>query len=320
VVIAVGDIHGCADELRRLLGKLPITAETTVVFLGDYIDRGPSGRQVIDTVLELSERCQVVTLMGNHEDMFIDFLNDPTSAAAAGYIFNGGSATLASYSDEYGDYTIPPDHSGFLRGLRVLQETDNHLFVHGGIPDIPIDQIDPARHGHDMLWMRGSFLNSQFPWSKVIVHGHTPVNAVTIAHNRINLDTGCVFNGHLSSMTLPEGRIVSVKRQKAERKPALLRDTRSRRAAVRFRGATPVKVFRDGQVLEFETVDYSEIGFFLRALDDSAETRFATDDLISGLVGADPLSQVKFSGQVVRCTEDDNGPCYAVRIFSLREL
>jgi serine/threonine protein phosphatase 1 len=318
VLYAVGDIHGCADELRRLLAKLPITAETTVVFLGDYIDRGPNGRQVIDTILELSDCCHVVTLMGNHEAMFIDFLNDPTSAAAAGYIFNGGSATLASYSDEHGTYELPPSHYDFLRGLRVYHETDEHLFVHGGIPNIPIDQLDPARHGRDMLWMRDSFLSSKFPWAKTIVHGHTPVTAVTRARNRINLDTGCVFDGHLSSIALPEGRIISVARRKAAK--TLLRDASSRRAAVRFRGATPVKVFRDGQTLELETMDYSEIGLFLRAIDDDAPVMFENDELISGVAGANQMSLVKFSGQVVRCSEDNHGPCYGVRIFSMREL
>ena len=299
---------------------LPISAETTVLFLGDYIDRGPDGRQVIDTILELSERCQVVTLMGNHEAMFIDFLNDPTSAAAAGYIFNGGSATLASYSDEHGDYHIPQSHCDFLRGLRVYHETDDHLFVHGGIPNIPIDQIDPARHGRDMLWMRDTFLTSRFPWSKVIVHGHTPVPDVTTAGNRINLDTGCVFDGRLSAMVLPEGHVVSVRGRKRVVREPLLRDTRSRRAAVRFSGATPVKVFRAGHTLAFETVDYSEIGLFIRALDDSAGIMFEADELIQGVVGADELSLVKFTGRVVRCTNGEQGLCYGVRIFSLRQL
>ncbi len=319
MVLAVGDIHGCADELRRLIDKLPITPETTLLFLGDYIDRGPDGRQVIDTILELSERCQVVALMGNHEAMFMEFLNDPTSAAAAGYIFNGGSATLASYSDEDGNYHIPPSHCDFLNGLRVYHQTDEHLFVHGGIPNIPVDQLDPSRHGYDMLWMRDSFLSSQFPWSKVIVHGHTPVDSVTISSNRINLDTGCVYNGRLSAMAMPDRRVVSVTGRSVTRKP-LLRDARSRRAAVRFTGATPVKVFRDGHMLELETVDYSEIGLFLRAVDDSAGIMFEGGELIRGMIGAHELSLVKFKGRVVRCTEDSNGICYGVRLVSLRQL
>ncbi len=319
MIFAVGDIHGCVDELRRLLDELPITPEATVLFLGDYIDRGPNGRGVIDTILELSERCQVVTLMGNHEAMLIEFLNDSSSPAAAGYIFNGGSSTLASYSDEHGEYEIPQAHYDFLRGLRICHETSDHLFVHAGVPDIPIDQLDPSRHGRDMLWLRQSFLNSEFQWAKVIVHGHTPVGSVTIGGNRINLDTGCVFGGQLSCLALPDARIVSVRRHRTPRK-TLLRDNRSRRAAVRFRGATPVKVIHAGRILEFETVDYSEIGLFIRAIEPNTGVVFAPDELIRGVVGADRLSQVAFAGRVVRRTQCDSGLCYGVRLLSLREL
>jgi len=318
VVVAVGDIHGCAEELRNLLELVPITPETTVLFLGDYIDRGPNAREVLEIVLDLSQRCRVVTLMGNHEAMFIEFIKDPTSSSAAGYIFNGGSSTLASYSNEYGDYVIPESHYNFLRALDIFHQTERHLFVHAGIPNIPIDEIDPNLHGRDMLWMRDSFLNSDYTWSKVIVHGHTPVDEVTIGHNRINLDTGCVFDGRLSAILLPEGRIFSVPRKKVERR-VYLRDTRSRRAAVRFRGATPVRVFRRGQVHQFETVDYSEIGLFIRSLDQNEGILFEADELIRGMIGANPLSLVRFSGQVVRCVVDEDGLCYGVRILSLRQ-
>lgn len=318
MLVAVGDIHGCADELRSLLGQVPITPDTTVLFVGDYIDRGPEARQVVEIILELSERCRVITLMGNHEAMFIEFLNDPSSSAAAGYIFNGGSSTLASYSNEHGDYEIPESHFHFLGGLSLFHETERHLFVHAGVPNVPLHALDPNIHGRDMLWMRDSFLNSDFPWSKVIVHGHTPVDDVTIGRNRINLDTGCVFDGRLSAILLPEGQVFSVPRRKAHRR-VYLRDAHSRRAAVRFRGSTPVKVFRHGQVHQFETVDYSEIGLFIRALDASTGILFEKDELIRGLIGANELSIVRFSGQVVRCVVDEQGLCYGVRIMSLRQ-
>ena len=81
-VFAIGDVHGCATELRLLLERLPLTPETTLIFVGDYIDRGPQSRDVIDTLLEVRERCTLVALLGNHEAMFLEFLGDPQSRAA----------------------------------------------------------------------------------------------------------------------------------------------------------------------------------------------------------------------------------------------
>ena len=317
MVIAVGDIHGCADELRTLLDQLPLTPETTVLFLGDYVDRGPKSRLVLEIIMKLAERCRVVPLLGNHEAMFLEFLRDPYSPTAAGYIFNGGSSTLASYSDDYGDYVIPESHYDFLSSLDIYHEDEHHLFVHAGLPNVPIQELDVTLHRRDMLWIRDSFLCSDFSWSKVIVHGHTPVDAVTILRNRINLDTGCVFNGRLSAIELPEGRVYSVPRQLQPR--VLLRDRRSRRAAVRFRGTTPVKVFRGEETCLFETVDYSEIGLFIRSLDESAGVMFDVDELLHGLIGADERSLVEFTGQVVRCVVDERGLCYGVRLLSVRE-
>ena len=106
-IFAIGDVHGCASELRMLLNKLPLTEESVVVFLGDYVDRGPNSKQVIETVLELKEQCQVVALKGNHEALFLSFLQDPSSEAAGMFIYNGGSATLHSYATPEGEYRIP---------------------------------------------------------------------------------------------------------------------------------------------------------------------------------------------------------------------
>src|SRR5688500_9784566 len=109
VLFAIGDIHGCVDELRQLLNQLPRSSESTLVFLGDYIDRGPASREVIDTLLGLAQQDHVVPLMGTHEAMFHDFLRDPHSPGGASFIYNGRSATLASYAN--GDqYVIPESH------------------------------------------------------------------------------------------------------------------------------------------------------------------------------------------------------------------
>jgi len=311
----VGDIHGCADELRLLINKLPLTRDTTVVFVGDYVDRGPRSRAVIETVLELEQHCNVVPLMGNHEAMFLDFLEDPHSARGGAFIYNGGSSTLADYADEHGEVNIPQEHIDFLYNLKLCFETEHNFFVHAGIPDVPLDQIDLVEHGPAMLWMRGSFLSSTFDWKKVVVHGHTPVGEVTIKRNRINIDTGCVFRRRLTAIALPGERLISVPRQSAPRR-VFLRDKSSRRAAVRFRGAVPVRVRRGDRIAEYETVDYSELGMYMRAIGDSESDLLEVDERVEGIVGAEPRSQVEFVGVIVRRRVDANGAHYGVKIWT----
>jgi serine/threonine protein phosphatase 1 len=315
LIFAVGDIHGCADELRLLINKLPLTPDTTVVLVGDYVDRGPKSREVIDTVLELQQHCHVVPLMGNHEAMFLDFLEEPHSARAGAFIYNGGSSTLASYADEKGDVHVPPEHVDFLYNLRLCYETEHNFFVHAGIPNIPIGELDLAEHGPAMLWTRGTFLTSAFDWTKVIVHGHTPVRQATILPNRINIDTGCVFRRRLTAIALPGEQLISVPRQTKSRR-IYLRDQSSRRAALRFQGAVPVKINRAGKALDFETLDYSELGMYLRAVGKDESVLLSEDERIEGVVGPDEHSQVEFVGVIVRRHVDDVGAHYGVKLIS----
>lgn len=314
MLFAIGDIHGCAFELRALLNKLSLAPDSTVVFLGDYIDRGAHSREVIDTVLELGEYCNVVTIMGNHESMFIDFLEDPTSTRAGLFIVNGGSSTLAGYADDRGNYTIPGEHVDFLRKLKLYHQTDENFFVHAGVPDIPLSQIRLEEHREHLLWMRGAFLRSTYPWEKVIVHGHTPVAAVQIAPNRINLDTGCVFHRRLTAMSFPDMRVYSVRRQRVAR-PVYLRDQYSRRRALRFKGAVPIEVRRGPEVYRLETVDYSEVGLYMRESSVEAEPAFEADEIIEGILGADTNGATSFRGQIVRVDETGSGRYYAVKLL-----
>lgn len=315
MIFAIGDIHGCADELRLLLNKLALASDTRVVFIGDYVDRGPDSKGVIDTILELREACPVITLMGNHEAMFLDYLEDPYSARAGAFIYNGGSATLASYADDTAEVTIPPEHIEFLRELRLCYETEHNFFVHAGIPDVPIRELDVARDGPSMLWIRRKFLRSEYQWSKVVVHGHTPVHTVTLKPNRINIDTGCVFRRRLSAVALPGERIFSVPHQLRPRK-TVLRDIRSQRAASRFVGSVPVRVRHNGEVHEFSTIDYSELGMYMRDLTERDTWLLDAGDKISGVIGPDPHSAIEFYGRVVRRHRDDRGAHYGVRILS----
>jgi serine/threonine protein phosphatase 1 len=313
VLFAIGDIHGCVDELRQLLNQLPRSSETTLVFLGDYIDRGPSSREVIDTLIELGQRTTVIPLMGNHEAMFLDFLRDPHSSGGASFIYNGGSATLASYAD--GDqYVIPEDHVTFLQKLAVMHETDHNVFVHAGLPQIPLVDIDPEDdlHRSTMMWIRGRFLKTTYDWGKVVVHGHTPVRRVTSWPNRINIDTGCVMDGRLTALALPGETRFSVRRMRQPQK-IVLRDVGGIREAKRFMGTIPVRVTRGTYVHELVTVDYSELGMYLRAVHPDAP-RFTAGERIDGVVGPDTPSPVSFSGIVVRTRVDEAGVHYGIKL------
>jgi serine/threonine protein phosphatase 1 len=317
LIIAIGDVHGCADELRLLLNKLPLSDEVEVVFLGDYVDRGPRSREVIDTVLELQPQCRVVPLMGNHEAMFLDYLDDPTSGKAGAFVYNGGSATLSSYADERGEVFIPPAHVEFLRTLRLSHETKDYFFVHAGVPRAPLAQLDQRRHGSALLWMRGDFLTTDYDWGKTIVHGHTVVPRVQIQANRICVDTGCVFGRRLSAIALPGERVISVPRRDAIDR-VVLRDSSSRRAAIRFLGEVPVVVRRGTERHAFTTVDYSELGMYMRAADAGRAPHFDVGERLEGVVGPDAQSLVSFDGAVVRRRSDDLGVHYAVKIFATR--
>jgi serine/threonine protein phosphatase 1 len=318
VIFAIGDIHGCANELRQLLNQLPQDPDTTFVFLGDYVDRGPDSSEVIDTILELSQRCKVVPLMGNHEEMFLGFLRDPESHAAAMFILNGGSATLASYSKGGHEYHVPDEHIAFLRSLQVMHVTDQNIFVHAGLPQIPLQDIDPedSLHYATMLWTRGRFLKTKYDWGKVVVHGHTPVRRVTQWPNRINIDTGCVYDGRLTALALPGEVRFSVRRM-SEGQRVLLRDPRGTREAFRFHGAVPVRVKREGRVHELVTVDYSELGMYLRAVDPDAP-RFGEGERIGGIIAPDEASAVSFTGVVVRMRAEESGVHYGIKVEDTR--
>ena len=314
-LFVIGDIHGCASELKTLLNKLPLHPYSTVVFLGDYIDRGPQSREVVESILKLSAFCNVVTLTGNHEAMLGDFLIDPSSQGAGMFIYNGGGATLASYADEHGNYEIPDHHLAFFDRLKLSFETPGFFFVHAGVPDVPLAELDQQKHRKEMLWVRRSFHRSQFNWGKVIVHGHSPVSEVHLGERRINVDTGCVYEQVLTALELPSRKIYSVMRSRDGRK-VHLRDFNSNRIAIRFKGAIPIYVHRGHETLEFETIDYSEFGMLMRyiGVDDPALT---VGTNVTGQIGSDNTKLVAFQGHVLRAQDDDHGRSYAIKIDKL---
>jgi serine/threonine protein phosphatase 1 len=174
-LLAVGDIHGCLDQLKTLMTQVAPKLADRVVFLGDYVDRGPDSAGVIDYLIEFNRIFpSTCFLRGNHEQMFIDYLDghDPTS-----FLVNGGLKTLSSYQSS-GRWPIPSSHRTFIDALLDYYETEDYIFVHAGLrPGIPLAEQD---------------------WGKTVVYGHTPLEEPLLAETRLGLDTGCVYGRQLT--------------------------------------------------------------------------------------------------------------------------
>lgn len=210
-----GDIHGMADWLDVALEWVQARAEAedTLVFLGDYIDRGPDSRRVLDTLLALAAgRPGTVILKGNHEDLLeralaeidsgeIDFLN--CLSATRTWLDNGGLATLESYGVERLvdlPERLPPAHRELIAGLPLEFMTDDFYFVHAGA--LPAcGAWEGAESGCDhRLWIRDAFLDSDEDWGRLVVFGHTPQRGglPLVARNKVGLDTAAIAGLRLS--------------------------------------------------------------------------------------------------------------------------
>jgi len=190
-LLAVGDIHGCRASLEGLLERVSPSEDDRLIFLGDYIDRGPDGKGVIDILLALARRFpQTVFLKGNHEAMFLDFLAGRNQNL---YLANGGTSTLESYLEE-GGIRVPGPHLDFIQSLPRYYATDHFIFVHAGLrPGIPLEE----QREEDLLWIRDDFLDSDYDWGKTVVFGHTPLPQPFFSTTRIGLDTGAVYGRSL---------------------------------------------------------------------------------------------------------------------------
>lgn len=197
---AIGDIHGSLDKLKSLIAACRRHAdgrEMRLVFLGDYIDRGPESAGVVRFVLTLQSESPagVVALMGNHEAWAIAVLDGKVPATS--WLLNGGVETLESYgATEVGD--LPRAHLDWMRSLRLTYDDGRRFFVHAGVdPEKPLDAQDESA----LLWIREPFLNDNRDYGRLIVHGHTPLatGKPELRNNRLNLDTAAVFGGPLTA-------------------------------------------------------------------------------------------------------------------------
>ena len=224
LVYAIGDIHGRVDLLARLLAEIETDAGQSVgverkalVFLGDYIDRGPDSQEVIAQLLGgLPQGFDAHFLKGNHEAMLLDFMAEPSSLGQ--WLANGAAATLQSYGvDVLGlahsraepelwrtafRERLPEAHYRFFDQLELAVSYGDYFFVHAGVrPGVPLD----AQRSTDLIWIRGEFLRSRQDFGKMVVHGHTPGEVPDLRANRIGIDTGAVFTDRLTALRLAGG-------------------------------------------------------------------------------------------------------------------
>ena len=314
-IFAIGDIHGCLFELKDLIEKLPLDSDSKIIFLGDYIDRGPKSNQVLEYIIQLKNEYEVVTLLGNHEAMMLEFFKDPSSTLAGYFILNGGSATLASYVVNGSEYSIPDHHLQMIEKMQVYHETDDYFFVHAGVPNVKLSQLDMDEHLNDLLWIREGFLNSKFKWEKTIVHGHTPTPEVEITKKRINLDTGCVFNGFLSAMEMNSKEIYNVKAKGVIPHTFLKEDAFKSRMAKRFLGEIPVFVETENGYDEFRTVNYNEFGLLIVDGSGLRENVFEIGQVLKGKIGDLSKAQISFVGQVMRQQKRGKQIAYGIKML-----
>jgi len=207
-IYAIGDIHGCREHLVRLLDKIrPDLERDRLVFVGDYIDRGPNSRGVVEYILGLQKNHppeNIICLKGNHEVMLFDFLAGREREL---FLFNGGRSTLLEYwgnrwePGAESDLLLPPGHAAFFEGLKRYFETPDYIFVHGGLrPGVPLAQ----QEDEDLYWIRGEFIASFEDFGKRVIFGHTPFRRPLVMPNKIGIDTGAVYGNLLTCLQLPE--------------------------------------------------------------------------------------------------------------------
>lgn len=216
-VYVVGDIHGRLDLFDELIHAIEQddldggAADSTVILLGDLVDRGPDSAGVVSRARDWAAQRSMRILAGNHEDMFLASFED--TGMLRHFVRHGGRETLLSYGltlDRYNESTldelqammreaVPVADRDFLRGLEEFAIVGDYLFVHAGIaPEIPIEE----QKRRDMLWIRERFLRHPGPHSHVVVHGHTISDDVDERHNRIGIDTGAFASGRLTALVL----------------------------------------------------------------------------------------------------------------------
>ena len=225
IYFAIGDVHGEANKLRQLhaaiLDRIAFEGVSAkIIHLGDYVDRGPDSRGVIDQIMALEQRCEgdpaieIISLMGNHEQMMLDAYDSAGTADGGMWWAQGGAETAHSYGAREANWrdAVPKEHISWMRRLPgILRDEQRKLvFVHAGIEPATFPQDDQRI----WLWTRAERFFQQWQWPErdelkglMVVHGHTPRSFdPEVYPHRINVDTGAVFGGPLTAVMLKEGK------------------------------------------------------------------------------------------------------------------
>jgi serine/threonine protein phosphatase 1 len=210
-IFAVGDIHGCHDKLVAMMKILPWRKDEgdLLLFIGDYIDRGPKSREVVDYLVRLRrEGGDFVFLKGNHEKMLLDYYIQQKDQML--YVANGGAETIASYVEGgigRKAFVLPEDHLEFFLSLSLYHETQDYIFVHAGLRDgVPLTE----QSEEDLLWIREEFIYSAYDWNKRVIFGHTALEIPFVTPGKIGIDTGAVYGNKLTAVELPSMKFYQV--------------------------------------------------------------------------------------------------------------
>lgn len=214
-ILAIGDIHGCNDAFQQMLfAELKINKEDEIYCIGDYIDRGPNSKDVIDTIISLREEgYQINTSRGNHEQMMMDA--EMSMENFQRWFANGGNTTLESFDvDRYS--AMPGKYKEFFESTEYYFKTNDYIFVHAGLN---FEKDDIFEDKDAMLWIRDFSPQQDKLGNKILIHGHTPQSlhyVLSQKGNCINIDAGCVYNnrrnlGNLVTISLPAKEYIVVK-------------------------------------------------------------------------------------------------------------
>jgi serine/threonine protein phosphatase 1 len=216
----IGDIHGRSDLLDKMVDEISRdidqnpAPESLTVTLGDYVDRGPDSRGVLDRLARNPFPTNYIALRGNHEALFESFLTNPEIGPQWRRL--GGLETLHSYkvpvtalmvgkgfeqAAQVLQQALPAAHLAFLEGLKLSLTVGGYFFCHAGVrPGIPLEN----QQAEDLLWIRDEFLSSKAQFGKIVVHGHTPTQSPEVLANRINIDTGAFATGRLTCLVIED--------------------------------------------------------------------------------------------------------------------
>jgi len=228
-IIAVGDLHGNKQPLKELLSRIHLSDRDLIIFIGDYIDRGPETKLVIEELIQLrSFHPNLIFLKGNHEDMMLGAMGfNAVIKDVNTWLYNGGTQTLISYGMNRNDVfllkgikeddkhvriiknLLPRSHIEFLTELVPFVETEHFFFCHAGV-DPENTLWEGKKNLFDLLWMRDHIYSDEFAWDKTVVCGHTPLREVLIKEKLICIDTGLYCYGTLSAVDVLTNQLYQV--------------------------------------------------------------------------------------------------------------